>query len=97
MVLSTGTPEYNKRLVERNKLQTRVMKLIADYRLGALVYPHEKQLVCKVGGSQNDRKGGFRLCDGISINLYTGRLFDAFKNSTHGCAHRYGNFRATFQ
>ena len=33
------------------------MKLIADYRLDALVYPHQKQLVCKVGGSQNERNG----------------------------------------
>jgi amidase len=57
VVLRTGTPEYNKRLVERNKLQTRVMKLIADYQLDALVYPHQKQLVCKVGGSQNERNG----------------------------------------
>ena len=57
MALSTGTPGYNKRLVERSKLQTRVVKLIADYRLDALVYPHQKQLVCKVGGSQNERNG----------------------------------------
>jgi amidase len=57
MALSTGTPEYNKRLVERSKLQTQVMKLIADYQLDALVYPHQKQLVCKVGGSQNERNG----------------------------------------
>ena len=57
IVLSTGTPEYNKRLVERSKLQTQVMKLMADYQLDALVYPHQKQLVCKVGGSQNERNG----------------------------------------
>jgi amidase len=57
MALSTGTAAYNKRLVERSKLQTRVMKLMADYRLDALVYPHQKQLVCKVDGSQNERNG----------------------------------------
>lgn len=57
MALSTGTPEYNKRLAERSKLQTQIMKLIADYELDALVYPHQKQLVCKVGGSQNERNG----------------------------------------
>jgi amidase len=57
MALSTGTPEYSKRLAERSKLQTRVLKLFADYRLDALVYPHQKQLVCKVGGSQNERNG----------------------------------------
>lgn len=57
LVLSTGTPAYHKRLVERNQLQTRVMKLMADFQLDALVYPHQKQLVCKVGGSQNERNG----------------------------------------
>jgi len=57
MALSTGTPAYNQRLVARSRLQTRVMKLLADYRLDALVYPHQKQLVCKVGGSQNERNG----------------------------------------
>jgi amidase len=57
MTLSTGTAEYHKRLVERSKLQTQVMKLIADYHLDALVYPHQKQLVCKVGGSQIERNG----------------------------------------
>ena len=51
VVLSTGTPEYNKRLVERSKLQTRVMKLMADYRLDALVYPHQKQLVAKMSAT----------------------------------------------
>jgi Asp-tRNA(Asn)/Glu-tRNA(Gln) amidotransferase A subunit family amidase len=30
---------------------------MADYRLDALVYPHQKQLVCKVGGSQIERNG----------------------------------------
>ena len=57
VALSTGTPEYNKRLVERSRLQTRVMKLMADHQLDALVYPHQKQLVCEVGGSQNERNG----------------------------------------
>jgi Asp-tRNA(Asn)/Glu-tRNA(Gln) amidotransferase A subunit family amidase len=55
--LSTGTPVYNQRLVERSRVQTRVMKLMADYQLDALVYPHQKQLVCEVGGSQIERNG----------------------------------------
>lgn len=57
VALGTGTPEYNKRLVERSKLQVQVMKLMADYQLDAIVYPHQKQLVCEVGGSQNERNG----------------------------------------
>lgn len=57
MALSTGTPEYNKRLVERSKLQTKVMMWMAAHNLDALVYPHQQQLVCEVGGSQNERNG----------------------------------------
>lgn len=57
MALSTGTPEHFRRLAERSRLQTRIMKLMADQRLDAIVYPHQQQLVCKVGGSQIERNG----------------------------------------
>ena len=33
------------------------MKLMADYELDAMVYPHQQQLVCKTGGSQQQRNG----------------------------------------
>ncbi|MBE0449740.1 MAG: amidase [Clostridia bacterium] len=55
--LSTDTDEYRMRLVKRTQLQNKVMKLMADYDLDALVYPHQKQLVCEVGSSQNERNG----------------------------------------
>ncbi len=57
MLLSTGTAAYHKRLVERSRLQTQLMKLLADHQLDALIYPHQKQLVCPVGGSQIERNG----------------------------------------
>ncbi|MCB2169027.1 MAG: amidase [Deltaproteobacteria bacterium] len=57
VALSTGTPEYNQRLAKRSKLQTQIMKLMADHRLDALVYPHQQQLVCRIGGSQLERNG----------------------------------------
>jgi Asp-tRNA(Asn)/Glu-tRNA(Gln) amidotransferase A subunit family amidase len=57
MALSVGTPEYNKKLVLRAETRTRVMKLMADYNLDAIVYPHQQQLVCKAGGSQQQRNG----------------------------------------
>lgn len=57
MALSVGTPEYNKKLVLRAQTQTKVMKLMADYELDAIVYPHQQQLVCKTGGSQQQRNG----------------------------------------
>jgi len=33
------------------------MKLMAEYELDAIVYPHQQQLVCKTGGSQQQRNG----------------------------------------
>lgn len=57
MALSVGTPEYNERLVKRSALQTQVMKIMADYELDAIVYPHQKQLVCLIGKSQDERNG----------------------------------------
>jgi Asp-tRNA(Asn)/Glu-tRNA(Gln) amidotransferase A subunit family amidase len=55
--LSTDSDEYRTRLVKRTSLQNKVMKLMADHNLDALVYPHQKQLVCEVGSSQNERNG----------------------------------------
>jgi len=57
MSLDVDTPDYNKRIIERSRVRTRVMKLIADYSLDALVFPHQKQLVCFVGKSQDERNG----------------------------------------
>lgn len=57
MDLSVGTPAYNQKLVLRAQTQTKIMKLMADYELDAIVYPHQQQLVCKAGGSQQQRNG----------------------------------------
>ncbi len=57
MGLSTATEPYYKRRLEGVRQRTLLMKLFADHRLDALVYPHQKQLVCEVGESQNERNG----------------------------------------
>ncbi len=57
MRLSVGTPEYNKKLVLISEIQTRIVKIMADHCLDAIVYPHQQQLVCKVGESQKQRNG----------------------------------------
>ena len=57
MTLSIGSPNYNKKLILRAEMQTKITKLMADYKLDAIVYPHQQQLVCKVGGSQQERNG----------------------------------------
>jgi Asp-tRNA(Asn)/Glu-tRNA(Gln) amidotransferase A subunit family amidase len=55
--LSTSSPVYQSRLKLRKDVQEKLLMLFEDYQLDALVYPHQKQLVCKVGGSQLDRNG----------------------------------------
>ena len=57
MALSTSTPEYRQKLILRAELQTKIMKLMADNRLDAIVFPHQQQLVCRVGDSQKQRNG----------------------------------------
>lgn len=57
MSLSTDSYQYFKRLAEREKEKTKLLKIFVDYELDAIVYPHQKQLVCNVGGSQKERNG----------------------------------------
>lgn len=57
MSLAVGTPGYNEKLICQDALKTRLLKLMADYNLDALVFPHQQQLVCKVGGAQKQRNG----------------------------------------
>ncbi len=55
--LSTGTDLYNSKFIKRLDAQNELMTIMAQYDLDAIVYPHQKQLVCHVGGSQNERNG----------------------------------------
>lgn len=55
--LSVGTPQYNEKLIRQERMRTRILKLMADYNLDAIVYPHQQQLVCKVGEAQKERNG----------------------------------------
>lgn len=55
--LGATTPEYRERLVRRTALQTQTMKMMADYKVDALVYPHQKRLVVPVGQTQIERNG----------------------------------------
>ena len=55
--LSTDTPEYKERLLKRLELQQTVVKVMADQKLDALVYPHQKRLVVPIGETQVERNG----------------------------------------
>jgi Asp-tRNA(Asn)/Glu-tRNA(Gln) amidotransferase A subunit family amidase len=50
-------PEYRARLQRIQAFRDRVLKLIADNDLDALVYPQQKRLVVPIGQDQVDRNG----------------------------------------
>jgi len=48
---------YRVRLQKRAELQQRVMKIMADERLDAIVFPHQQRLVVPIGEKQVERNG----------------------------------------
>lgn len=55
--LDIGSVEYKERLMKRQALQEQVMQLMALNGLDALVFPHQRRLVVRVGESQVERNG----------------------------------------
>lgn len=55
--LDVGTPVYNQKLIRQAEMRTRIMKIMADHELDALIYPHQQQLACKIGSGQQQRNG----------------------------------------
>ncbi|MFA5523535.1 MAG: amidase family protein [Tissierellales bacterium] len=66
--LDIGSPVYNERLIKRAELRDLVMRIMAVYNLDAIVFPHQKRPVVKVGEAQAERNGvigsvtGFPSC-----------------------------------
>jgi Asp-tRNA(Asn)/Glu-tRNA(Gln) amidotransferase A subunit family amidase len=56
---------YRLRLQERSELQQRIMKIMADNRLDAIVFPHQKRLVVPVGETQLERNGALGSVTGF--------------------------------
>src|SRR5208282_5131938 len=48
---------YRLRLQKRSELQQHVMKIMADERLDAIMFPHQKRLVVPIGETQVERNG----------------------------------------
>ena len=57
MKLDVGTPRYLEKMYNKIGVRTHVMKIMADLNLDAMVYPHQQQLVCKIGANQQQRNG----------------------------------------
>lgn len=63
--LDINAPEYSQRLEKRSALQRKIESIFADYQLDALVFPHQQQLVCRVGESQVQRNGALSAITGF--------------------------------
>src|SRR5271165_2469640 len=56
---------YRLRLQKRSELQQRVMQIMADDRLDAMVFPHQKRLVVPIGETQVERNGALGSVTGF--------------------------------
>src|ERR1700756_4555776 len=56
---------YRLRLQKRSELRQRVMKIMADERLDAIVFPHQKRLVVPIGETQVERNGALGAVTGF--------------------------------
>lgn len=55
--LSTKDEAYAGRIKEAKELSETLHKIYEEHDLLAIIYPHQQQLVCEVGGSQKGRNG----------------------------------------
>jgi Asp-tRNA(Asn)/Glu-tRNA(Gln) amidotransferase A subunit family amidase len=57
VTLDTNSVEYKDRLIRRQNLQTQIVKIMADNRIDAIMFPQQKRLVVPVGQTQVERNG----------------------------------------
>jgi amidase len=55
--LNHEDPAYNRRLIRQTQLRIKVLEIMADYELDALVYPHQRRLVMPIGKTLIERNG----------------------------------------
>jgi Asp-tRNA(Asn)/Glu-tRNA(Gln) amidotransferase A subunit family amidase len=63
---------YRLRLQKRAELQQRLTKIMADERLDAIVFPHQKRLVVPVGETQVERNGALGSVTGFPSIIIPG-------------------------
>jgi Asp-tRNA(Asn)/Glu-tRNA(Gln) amidotransferase A subunit family amidase len=65
MSLSVTDKAYYERIIRRIHLQEAYLKIMADNRLDAIIYPHQKRLVVPTGQMQVDRNGVLTAATGF--------------------------------
>ena len=62
--LDISSSDYGERLRKRAQLHKQIDTLFASHQFDALVFPHQQQLVCRVGESQLQRNGALSAITG---------------------------------
>lgn len=75
---------YRLRLQKRAELQQRVMKIMADDRLDAIVYPHQQRLVVPIGETQVERNGALGSVTGFPAIVVPGGFSSPTPTATLG-------------
>ena len=65
-------PEYRSRLLRREELRQAVMTVIAENRLDAVLYPHQRRLVALIGDAQLERNGVLSNSTGLPAITFPG-------------------------
>lgn len=63
--VASDRDEYAKRLSRREALRQRVREIFARENLDAIIFPHQQQLVCHAGQSQQQRNGALASITGF--------------------------------
>jgi len=64
--------EYERKLQKRVELRQAVMKVMADYKLDAILYPHQQRLVAAIGETQLERNGVLSTGTGFPAITFPG-------------------------
>ena len=67
-----NSPEYRNRLSRRNDLRQAVMTVMAENKLDAILYPHQRRLVAPIGEDQLDRNGVLSNSTGFPAITFPG-------------------------
>jgi Asp-tRNA(Asn)/Glu-tRNA(Gln) amidotransferase A subunit family amidase len=75
---------YRLRLQKRSELQQRVMKIMADDQLDAVVFPHQRRLVVPIGETQVERNGALGSVTGFPSIVVPGGFSSSTPTATSG-------------
>ncbi len=75
---------YRLRLQKRAQLQQRVLALLADERLDAVVFPHQQRLVVPLGETQVERNGALGAVSGFPSVVVPGGFSASTATATRG-------------